>query len=762
MAVLASYVIIAFVHVRPLAFRFAETLPRGERVDVLLHAWIINWTARRLLRAPWDLFQANIFFPHADTLAYTEHMVPEALPVVPVWLLTRNPVITYNTAFLLTFVLGGWGTFLLVRHLTGNPWAAWLAGAFGCYFPAKRWNLAHVNTIALHGVPFAMLSLHRLLERPNLARAVLAGVMVTLASLVSAYYTVYLPLLLVLGVPAIWWAGRHPVDRRRVATMGMAALVSAALALPLLLPYLGAWTGGDEPARSFDLQVAGAADVAEFFILDSVFWSRFLVPEALDPLTTPFFPGAVATLLVFAALFGRRTPNDPATATLPAKEPPSGDEVMGRAGLPVASGAAIAPAARRLSRTLGYLAAAAFLFVLSHHLVEHHRETAAFRAGPAAPTSWLTGLGALALVLIVAAEGRAFPALVRGAWRRFTASPRMVRAYAAITAFAFLMALGPRLKFFGYQGPPLPYQWIYLWVPGASALRGPFRAAILGQAFLAVLIGFGAAWLLTRRRFAPPRTAAVAALLVVVMVAETTGNPLPLHDVPAPDDGLYTWIAEQPGDFGILEYPIARLMDDTAPGQWLSTYHWKQRVTGHNGRHPEDIRELHGLARQWPPGPAFLNLLRDRFPVRYVVVDLDRFDRPTQRELTEQILPGIADWWTFERSFGNRRVYRVRNGGDGRDLERRFAGWMVRGEIIVELAEPAPDGAVFRWGARIGEVRLPPIELTPGAREIRVALPDGLASSQPVWLRMSIEGPAGRTLGVESIRFETPEGVVYP
>ena len=681
LAVVVSYVVIAFVHVRPLASRFTETLPRGERVDVLLHAWIINWSARQMLRAPWDLFQANIFFPHADTLAYTEHMVPEALPVVPVWLLTGDPILTYNIAFLLTFVLGGWGTFLLVRHLTGNPWAAWLAGAFGCYFPAKRWNLAHINTISLHWVPFAMLSLHRLLERPNLARAVVAGVMVTLASLVSAYYTVYLPLLLALGVPAIWWAGRHPVDRRRIAMMGVAAAVSTTLALPLLVPYLGAWTGGDEPARSFELQVAGAADVAEFFILDSVFWSRFLVPEALDPLTTPFFPGAVATLLVFAALFGRRASAD-LTATADAAQRPAIPRIVGAAG---------------------YLAGAAFVFVLARHLVEHHRETAAFRAGPAAPTGWLVGLGALSVALLVAAEGQAFPSLVRSAWRRFMETPRMVRAYAAIAAFAFLMALGPRLKFFGYEGPPLPYHWIYLWVPGASALRGPFRAAILGQAFLAVLIGFGALWLFSRPRLAPSRprhapsmprvarsrprrspssAALVATLLVVVMVAESTGNPLPLHDVPAPGDGLYEWIAEQPGDFGIFEYPIARLMDDTAPGQWLSTYHWKQRVTGHNGRHPEDIRELHGLARQWPPVPAFLNLLRDRFPVRYVIVDLDRFDRPTQRELTEQILPGIAAWWTFERAFGNRRVYRVRNGGDGRDLPIDRSEYPRYGDIL--------------------------------------------------------------------------------
>ncbi len=741
LAVISSYVLIAFIHVRPLAFRFTETIPRGERVDVLLHGWIISWTARQLLRAPWDLFQANIFFPHPDALAYTEHMVPEALPVAPLWAATNDPILTYNVAFMLTFVLGGWGTFLLVRRLTGNPWAAWVAGAFACYFPAKRWSLAHINTISVHGVPFAMLALHRLVEKPGFLRAVTAGVMVALASLVSAYYTIYLPLLLGLAVPLIWWAERHPLDRRRVLWMVAAAGVAMAVALPLLIPYLGAWTGGAEPARSYDLQVAGAADVAEFFILDSLFWSRFLLPEALDPLTTPFFPGAMATLLLFAALFAHRPRSLP----------------DGRAKRFSAN-----DAARRAGLVAGYSAAVVFAFVLGTHLVHHHRETAAFRPGPAAPVALLAVLAAVALSLLVFAQRSSFPAAIRGLWRRFIAAPRMVHAYAATAAFALLMSLGPKLKFFGYLGPPLPYLWIYNWYPGAAALRAPYRAAILGQAFLAVLIGFGAAWLLSRKASPQWAPAAMAAMLVVMMVAETTGAALPLHDIPQPDNGVYAWLADQPGEFGILEWPIARLMSDTAPGQWLSTYHWKDRVTGHNGRLPEDIHELHPLARQWPPNAAFLDMLRERFPVRYVVVDLDRFERAVQRQLTEQILPGLGAWWSFERAFDNKRVYRVRNGGDGRDLRRRFAGWMPSGELVVDLAEPVPDEDGWRMAVELGDERLPVTDVVPGTTRIRVTLPDGLTSDEPVWLRLGIEGPGGRTLPVERISFETREGIVYP
>ena len=675
-AVLSSYLLIALVHLRPLAFNLTRTIPRGERMDVLLHGWIINWTSRQLLRAPWDLFEANLFFPHPATLAYTDHMVPEALPVVPIRALTANPVITYNVAYLLTFVLAGWGTFLLVRRLTGNAWAAWIAGAFCCYFPAKRWSLAHINTISVHGVPFAMLALHRMLEKPTVRRSLVAGVAIALASLMSPYYTVYLPLLLLLGVPAIWWAERWPLDRRRLIGLGTGAVAAAALALPVLLHYLRTWTGGEGPARSYDLQIAGAANVSELFMLDSYVWSRTL-PDNLDPLTTPFFPGAVVTLLVTAALVGAL-----------------------RARRPDDSGAALGPAA----------------------------------------------------------------------------SSRLVAAYAAIAGTAMLMALGPRLKLFSYEGPTLPYHLVYYLVPGASSLRAPYRAGILGQAFVAVIIGLGAAWLLPRieassfgarlRRVAGAREsasiapAALAILLVALMTVEILGAPLPLEDLPQPATEVYEWLADQPGDFGIFEWPVSQIMDRAARGQWLSTLHWKRRIMGHNGRVPADVRELHSLSRELEPG--FLTTLRDRFPVRYVIVHLHAFEPDYRRMLEQDVLPGLDEWWKLERSFGDDLVYRVRNGGEARNLERRFAGWMARGTLVVRLAAPVPGNGAWRFAAELAGEVIERSELEGGADEVRVSIPAGTASPDPVWLRLAIEGPAGQTLVVERIFFETPEGFVYP
>src|SRR5689334_4340391 len=64
--------------------------------DGLYTIWNVAWVARTLVADPLHLFDANIFFPHKATLAYSEaNLLPGALGV-PVYWLTRNPWLTTN------------------------------------------------------------------------------------------------------------------------------------------------------------------------------------------------------------------------------------------------------------------------------------------------------------------------------------------------------------------------------------------------------------------------------------------------------------------------------------------------------------------------------------------------------------------------------------------------------------------------------------------------------------------------------------------
>jgi len=112
-AATAAYAALTIALTWPLGAGLARDVP-SDFGDPLLNAWILAWDATHLGRGWWN---ANIFHPHPLALAYSEHLLPQAIQILPVYALTKNPILCYNLLFLSTFVLSGLGMFLLAREL---------------------------------------------------------------------------------------------------------------------------------------------------------------------------------------------------------------------------------------------------------------------------------------------------------------------------------------------------------------------------------------------------------------------------------------------------------------------------------------------------------------------------------------------------------------------------------------------------------------------------------------------------------------------
>src|SRR5687767_640498 len=104
----------------PVGAQLGSSFP-GDYGDPVFVAWVIGWVDGQLSTGSLSGFwNANIFFPEATTLAFSEHFIGQSLLVLPIYAVTRNPILSYNVAFLLSFVLTGLGTFLLLRAMTGS------------------------------------------------------------------------------------------------------------------------------------------------------------------------------------------------------------------------------------------------------------------------------------------------------------------------------------------------------------------------------------------------------------------------------------------------------------------------------------------------------------------------------------------------------------------------------------------------------------------------------------------------------------------
>lgn len=213
--------------------RLGRTVPG----DGLHSIWNVAWVARAIVADPIHLFDANIFYPHRDTLAYSESNLGAGVLSAPVWWLTRNAYATHNWALLLGFATCVLATWLLARHLSGDGLAAAPAAVLFAFAPYFFSHTPHIQLLMAGGIPLSMLMLHRLADAPTPRAGVALGISLAVQALSCAYYGIFAGLMV--GYAAIFLAASRRLWTREYWTAIAIAATSAALCvLPFFVPYL--------------------------------------------------------------------------------------------------------------------------------------------------------------------------------------------------------------------------------------------------------------------------------------------------------------------------------------------------------------------------------------------------------------------------------------------------------------------------------------------------------------------------------------------
>ncbi|MCA1554315.1 MAG: hypothetical protein LC737_08055, partial [Chloroflexi bacterium] len=151
--VLAIYALLAFAATHPLWQHLDDVVP-GDVGDPVLNTYILGWDARALIGDPLHVFDAGIYYPLHNTLAYSENLLGSALLALPIALLTGEPLVAYNFTFLFSFVLAGFGMYVLVLRLTRRRDAAFVAGVAFAFAPYRLASLAHIQLTTVQWLPF--------------------------------------------------------------------------------------------------------------------------------------------------------------------------------------------------------------------------------------------------------------------------------------------------------------------------------------------------------------------------------------------------------------------------------------------------------------------------------------------------------------------------------------------------------------------------------------------------------------------------------
>ena len=159
-AVVLGFTVLTLLGTYPLVRDAASAIP-SDLGDPVLNAWILGWDADRIRHGFQGLWNAPNYFPYPQTLTYSEHLLGIALLTAPVQWISGNPVLAYNFAVVVSYVLAGTGMYLLALSLTGSRLAAVVSGVAFAFVPYRVAQLPHLQVLMAGWMPLSLFALHR-------------------------------------------------------------------------------------------------------------------------------------------------------------------------------------------------------------------------------------------------------------------------------------------------------------------------------------------------------------------------------------------------------------------------------------------------------------------------------------------------------------------------------------------------------------------------------------------------------------------------
>jgi len=569
--------------------------------DPLLNVWILNWDIHKFLTGTNNFFDANIFYPDSNTLAYSEHLIPQALLALPVFLITRQPIFIYNFLFILSFILSGLGVFFLVEHLTKNRIAAFLAGFIFAFSPFRFSHLGHLQILTMQWIPFAFLFFHKFIEEPKIRNLIFFSIFFILQVLSCSYYAFFLSMAVLIMVVFI-------LINRKISLKKFLLLVSAGIIIGLiLLPFF-------YPYYKFRKETEFKREITEVELYSARLENYLATPTGnrlLGKITERFvggeaqlFPGITVLFLAIIATF-----------KISLKKDEGG----------------VKKTKVRVNRILD-------IFILFNCLlIVILKKWGGFDLNFASFSISVHSLRNPVYCLIFLIILRWFNSQDR---KRYLALDYRGNLYLILAISSFILSLGPSLiTQSGNKLINLPYLFLYNHIPGFQGLRVPARWGCFVIFALSVLAGFGIERIFNS--FKKQRIilkCGITGLLFISLVVESVYVPLGYASVPQAVPAVYNWLAKEKGNFAIVELPMpiddSRTCYETLYMYW-SIYHWKDLVNGYSGFLSPSYWSINRAMQKFPSVESVK--LLEALGVKYVIVHFNMLDKERIEKIKAQI-----------------------------------------------------------------------------------------------------------------------------
>jgi len=261
---LLGYTLLTGFYTYPWPMHFFTRLPSGG--DGLVFVWWFSHMRSAFL-GQHGLYYSNYIFYPLDNVFLPSHIsfpiaiITMGLPVAFLF----SDIVAFNVCAFLSFVLTSYGTYLLVRYLTNNRWASFIAGYIPAFAPFHYVSFiqGQLEAMSIQWFPFAILFCFKLKDRPSIKNAIGLGLFTSLVVLTSPYF---LFVILVFFALFVAWYRRQIASRSMLRAAGFALATGTLLVLPFYLPLLWHQLGSGVGGRHINEFDFYSADLLSFFL----------------------------------------------------------------------------------------------------------------------------------------------------------------------------------------------------------------------------------------------------------------------------------------------------------------------------------------------------------------------------------------------------------------------------------------------------------------------------------------------------------------
>jgi hypothetical protein len=206
----------------------------------MFNAWTLARNQHCVMRQGCPSYSnGNIFFPHKNSMLYSETQTSTGILSLPLYFINQNPIFSYNVCMILSFFLMGFFMYLLAKYLSGgNEFISISAGLLFEFSPFRMAAISHLQNSSIFYLPLAVLLMLKFLETGARKRMYLVGFFITL---VLQFYASWYQMVFVLITLGLLLAG---MGIFKLATLRRIGVVFAVICLALIatLPLAKAYT----------------------------------------------------------------------------------------------------------------------------------------------------------------------------------------------------------------------------------------------------------------------------------------------------------------------------------------------------------------------------------------------------------------------------------------------------------------------------------------------------------------------------------------